>query len=79
MAYTVSNPKVHSTVASQVSARAQPPAREALAAAQGISTAKPQQRASTSWGKANQRLAEAYRSTGGRAATARTSTRSRRG
>ena len=61
MAYTVSKPKVHSRVASQVSTRgtAPPgPARDPLAAAQGISTANPQQRASTSWGKGNQRLAE---------------------
>jgi hypothetical protein len=50
MAYTVSKPKVHSTVASQVSASGQPPASEPLAAAQGSSTAKPQQKASTSCG-----------------------------
>ena len=50
MAYTVSKPKVHSNVAAQHSPRGQPPARVPLVAAQGISTAKPQHRASTAWG-----------------------------
>ena len=50
MAYTVSKPKVHSRVASQTAASGQPPAKLPLAAAQGISTAKPQHRASTAWG-----------------------------
>ena len=58
MAYTVSKPKVQTTVASQQHSSGPEAFNDASAAAHGINTANPQQMASTSCGNANQRLAE---------------------